>query len=300
MLGGGAACLWLAVPAQADPIPDTIAAMIHAAAETGNPATLKTVADLAKKTNPASAKEIDGLSGDLQKQAADKDLAKIRSQKPWQGWKGQVQAGVNATTGTTDTTGLSLGLNLKREGYKWRNTVIASANYTRQNGVTTANQHAISDEVDYKFSDRFFVMGLGSWEGDRFSGFQRRFSETVGLGYTAIKTPAMTLSLTAGPALRQTRYVAGYYANGYSDGRFAGRGGLDYSWTIRPGVVFTENATYYGQIGNSTVTSNTALTMKVFGRLAVQAGFVLDYETQPPLGTQQTNTTSHLTLVYGF
>jgi putative salt-induced outer membrane protein len=64
--------------------------------------------------------------------------------------------------------------------------------------------------------------------------------------------------------------------------------------------VETNRSSYYGQIGNSTVTSNTALTMKVFGQLAIQAGFVLDYETRPPLGTQQTNTTSHLTLVYVF
>jgi putative salt-induced outer membrane protein len=65
-------------------------------------------------------------------------------------------------------------------------------------------------------------------------------------------------------------------------------------------VVFTENATYYGQTGNSTVTANTALTMKVFGRLSVQAGFLLDHETQPPVGLDKTNTTSRLTLVYGF
>jgi putative salt-induced outer membrane protein len=300
VLGAAALSVLTATSAQADPIPDPVAAMIRAAADTGNSATLKTVSDLAKKTNPASAKDIDALTATLTQQAADRDLAKIRTRKPWQGWKGQAQAGVNATTGTTDTAGLSLGLNLVRNGVKWRHTVIASANYARQNGITTANQHALSYQLDYKVNDRFFVMGLGSWEGDRFSGFERRFSETLGMGYTALKTPAMTLNLTAGPALRQTRYVAGYQTTGQEDGKFAGRAGLDYSWTIRPGVVFTENASFYGQTGNSTLTANTALTMKVFGRLSVQAGLLLDYETLPPVGTEKTNTTSHLTLVYGF
>lgn len=305
LLGFGAAGMILAAPAQADPggdapIPDPIAAMIHAAADTGDAGTLKTVVDLAKKTNPNAAHAIDALSADLQKRAADTQLARIRTRKPWQGWKGQAQGGINATTGTTDTTGVSLGLNLARNGVKWRHTVIASANYARQNGVTTANQHAVSYQLDYKVNDRFFVMALGSWEGDRFSGFERRFSETLGVGYTAIKRPAMTLNLTAGPALRQTRYVVGYDATGTSDGRLAGRAGLDYSWTIRPGLTFTENATYYGQTGNSTVTANTALTTKVFGRLSVQAGFLVDHETQPQVGLAKTNTTSHLTLVYGF
>lgn len=302
MLGSGAASMLLAAPAHAEPIPDSIAAMIHAAADTGNAVTLKTVADLAKKTNPNSVKEIDELSSGLQKQADDKQVAKVRTQKPWQGWKGQGQAGLTNTTGTTETTGISLGLNLVRNGIKWRHTVIASANYARQNGVTTANQHAISYQMDYKLNDRFFVMGLVSWEGDRFSGFERRFSETLGAGYTVVKTPTMKLDLTAGPALRQTRYVPGYVftSTGYDDGRLAGRAGLDYSWTIRPGVVFTENATYYGQTGDSTLTANTALTMKVFGRLSVQAGFLVDHETQPPIGLAKTNTTSRLTFVYGF
>ncbi|WP_343610877.1 DUF481 domain-containing protein [Novosphingobium sp.] len=309
LLGCGAVGMLVAAPAKAQstaepaaeaPIPDTIAAMIHAAADTGNAVTLKTVADLAKKTNPNSAKAIEAMANGLQKEADDKQIAKVRTQKPWQGWKGQGQAGITATSGTTDTTGVSLGLNLVRNGIKWRHTVIASANYARQNRVTTANQHAVSYQIDYKFNDRFFVMGLASWEGDRFSGFERRFSETLGAGYTAIKTPTMTLNLTAGPALRQTRYVPGFQITGFGDDRFAARGGLDYSWTIRPGVVFTENATYYGQTGNSTVTANTALTMKVFGRLSVQAGFLLDHETQPPVGLDKTNTTSRLTLVYGF
>jgi len=52
--------LALAVPfaaAHAEPVPASVAAMIDAAA--GDPASLKTVADIAKKTNPGSAAEID-------------------------------------------------------------------------------------------------------------------------------------------------------------------------------------------------------------------------------------------------
>ena len=60
------------------------------------------MADLAKKTNPDAVKEIDALTADLRKQAADKQTVKMRTRKPWQGWTGQGQAGLTATTGTTD------------------------------------------------------------------------------------------------------------------------------------------------------------------------------------------------------
>jgi putative salt-induced outer membrane protein len=52
-----AAGLFTATVANAAPIPDAVAAMLDAAA--GDAAQLKVVADIAKKTNPGSAAEID-------------------------------------------------------------------------------------------------------------------------------------------------------------------------------------------------------------------------------------------------
>jgi putative salt-induced outer membrane protein len=287
--------LALAVPAQAVPIPQDVAAMIRAAGATGDASTLKTVADIARKTNPASEKEIDALTGEIEKKAEEAQVAKLENRTALQGWKGQIQAGASTTTGTTQTTGFTLALNLKREGVRWRHTVLGSLDYARENGATTKDNRTVSYQADFKLSDRFFLMGLGSWEADRFSGFDQRFSETFGAGYAAVKTPTMTLDVTAGPALRQTRYITGL-----ADNMLAARGGLDYAWTVRPGFTFTQNAAFYGQKGDSTVSSNSALTMKLRGALSVQAAFLIDHETNPPEGTDKTNTTSRFTLVYGF
>lgn len=288
-------CGMAATPAYASSLPDSVAAMIRAAAETGDAATLKTTADLARKTNPDATAEIDALVAQLQKKADDERLAKMKSQGFFQGWKGQGQAGATITSGNTSNKGVSLGLNLHKEGIKWRHAILATVDYARQDGVTSQNRYFASYEANYKLTDRLYAVGLGSWEKDRFSGFNRRFSETAGLGYTLIKQPNMTLNLEAGAALRQTSYITGI-----SDNRFAGRGALDYSWTITPGVIFTENATVYGQSDNSTFTSTTALTMKVRGALSAQASFLVDHETNPPLGLKKTDTTSRLTLVYAF
>jgi len=287
--------LMAASPALASPLPDNIAAMIRAAADTGDAATLKTTADLAKKTNPDSAVEIDVLVADLQKAAEDQRLAKLESQGFFQGWKGQGQAGAAITTGNTESEGFSLGLNLSKEGVRWRHAILATADYARENGETSRNRQFASYEANYKFNDRWYALGLGSWEHDRFAGFDRRFSETIGVGYTVIKSPDMTLNLEAGPALRQTRYITGE-----SENKFAGRAALGYAWTINPGIVLTEDATYYGQSGDSTITSITALTLKVRGALSVQGSFLINHESNPPLGLKQTDTTSRLTLVYGF
>ncbi len=282
-------------PAVATPVPDTVAAMIRAAADTGDAATLKTTADLARKTNPDCVAEIDALVASLQKAADDKKMAQLKSQGFFQGWKGQGQAGGYLTTGNTKSKGFSLGLNLNKEGIRWRHTITGSVDYARQDGATSTNREFASYEGNYKFNDRLYALGLASWEHDRFSGYDRRFSEAIGMGYTLIKSPDMTLSLEAGPALRQTRYITGD-----SDNELAGRAALDYSWTINPGILLTENATYYGQSGDSTLTSTTALTLKVKGALSVQASFLVNHESNPPVDLEKTNTISRFSLVYGF
>ncbi len=41
-----------------------------------------------------------------------------------------------------------------------------------------------SYQANYHFNDRLYLLGLTSWEGDRFSGFDSRSTEALGFGYT--------------------------------------------------------------------------------------------------------------------
>jgi putative salt-induced outer membrane protein len=281
--------------AEADPIPPDVEQMIRAAADSGDPVLMASTVTVAKKAHPRSAAEIDKLVIKLQ---ADADRRHREALEHWgffDGWKGQGQAGFNNTTGNTRSLGLAMGLSFGREGLKWRHAFNSTVDYERENGIETKSRYFASWESDYKYSERFYALGLASFESDRFSGFDRRFSESLGLGYSIIKTPSMTLSIQGGPALRQTDYILDGSKN-----EFAGMGAVNFQWTIRPDLVLSENATYYGESVDSTFTSTTALTMKLIGALSAQASFLAQYESNPPFGLENTNTTSRLTLVYSF
>ena len=279
----------------AAPIPQGVAAMITAASESGDAAALKTTVDLAKKTSPDSTPEIDALVAGLKKKADEEHLAKLESQGVFEGWTGQGQAGGSINTGNTDGRATSVGLRFEKEGLRWRQLVLATEDYARQNGLTSQNRAFASYQGDYKFNDRWYALAIGSWEHDRFAGFDRRLSEALGAGYNAYKTQDMSLSFEAGPAYRQTHFITGDREN-----RVGLRLATNYAWTISPDVTFTENAVYYGQSGNSTITSTTALTAKLRGALSIQASFLYNRETHPPLGLTPTDTTTRVTLVYGF
>ena len=76
----------LATPAIAEPIPPAVEAMIDAAS---SPEERAVVAGIAKKTNPASAAEIDAKLSAINAAAAKAREEKLASQRFLEGWSGQ-------------------------------------------------------------------------------------------------------------------------------------------------------------------------------------------------------------------
>lgn len=282
-----------AVAAHATPVPPSVAAMIDAA--DSDPATLKTISDLAKKTNPDSAAEIDAQVAQITAANEAARVQKLETQKFTEGWTGEGSLGAFASSGNTSSSGVALGLTLTKESLRWKNTFGAGVNYQKDNGVTSQERYFIGNKLDYKFSERFYVYGLLGWERDTFAGYDSRFSESIGLGYKLIATPKVTLGLEAGPALRQTSYT-----DDTSDSVFNGRVAGNFLWNIGPTTTFTEVASYFFGEGGDTFTSDTALTTKLYGKLSARISFFIQNESEPQPGREATDTTTRVTLVYGF
>lgn len=281
--------------AHADPVPAKVADMIRAAVDGGDPVELTAAITLAKKTNPRSVGEIDALAARLQADAAARQRAELAQKGFFEGWTGQGQAGFSNATGNTHNSSVSLGLAFSRIGLEWDHIFNATADYQRQNGVESQSRYFASYAGHYKFSDRFYGIGLLSWENARFSGFDRRLSESVGLGYSLLQGPDMTLSVEGGPALRQTHYIVGP-----SENQFAGRASVNYLWNILPDLAFTQVVTFYGESRDNTLTSDTGLTANLIGSLAARLSYHVGYESNPLPGLQTTDTLTRLTLVYSF
>lgn len=286
----------LCASAHADPIPGKVEDMIRAAAYDGDAAELAAAIKLAKKTNPQSEREIDALALRLKAEADARHRAKLEHQGYFQGWTGQGQVGFSNATGNSRSTDLALGLNIARLGLNWDHLFNATVDYARQDGVETQSRYFASYSGHYRFADRLYAFGLLSWEDARFSGFDSRLSEAAGLGYAVLQSPAMTLSVEAGPALRQTHYIIGT-----SENNFAGRVSVNYLWNILPDIALTEVVSFYGESRDDTLTSDTALTAKLIGSLAAALSYHVNYESNPPVGTlTTTDTITRITLVYSF
>jgi len=294
ILAAGCAVL-IPTIASAEPIPGPIVQIITAAAKTGNAAALKSTADLAKATNPRSVVEIDALVVNLQRKAEAARVATLRSQGFFEGWSGEGEVGASLTTGTSKNKTLALGINLKKDGLQWRHKFAVVTNYARSDDTTTADRYLANYEGNYKFGPRLFSYGLLQWEQDRFAGFSRRYTESLGAGYTILDSPKFNWQISGGPALRQTRFITHK-----SENDMTGHAETTFNWNASPSTVLTEDLGAYLGGGDNTYFSTTALTTKIMGDLSARMSFNLTSESNPPPGIDATNTITRLTLVYGF
>jgi putative salt-induced outer membrane protein len=288
-----AVALASATAVQAAPMPDAVAAMLDAAA--GDAAQLKIVADIARKTNPQSVAEIDAKIADIEKSQAAAREEKLASQDFFEGWSGSGEAGGFISSGNTDTQGVAIGVTVAKETRQWKHTLRGFVDYQRQDDVTTRERYFAGYEGNYNITPNFYALATLSWERDPFSGFNRRFSESLGLGYKIINDETVKLSVEGGPALRQTRFT-----NGVDDNAFAARAAGNFWWKINDGLEFTQSGLLFYDSFNTSTQAISALTAKLSGALSARASFQFNSESNPPLGRENTDTVSRVTIVYSF
>ena len=178
----------------------------------------------------------------------------------------------------------------------WNHHINAIADFQTTDGETTREAFRASYQLDYRISDLWFAYGLLQWERDKFAQLDRRFTESLGLGYTVLSRAPLSLVVDGGVAFRQTKYIT----PDLEENDVAGRVTAKFAWDIRPGIRFTEEAG--GLFGGTTSTlfSRTALTVSLTGALSARASFDVNYESEPPPGVESTDTITRFALVYSF
>ncbi len=287
----------LAMPglAQAAPVPKPVADMMRDAVESGDLSAANTIVRMAKKSNPQSSAEIDALFSRLKVRADISRRIKLRRQRFVQGWKSRIEFGATNTTVTASSTGVTGTISLVKDGLKWKNASTASVDYLRYNGVEQRNRYFVGHQSNFKFNDRLYALGLASWEGNRAQGFRSRAIASAGFGYSLITAPKMSLSVEASPALRDTDYGGGGRGS-----RFAIRVASNYQWVMTPKITLTEDGAFFREGRDQTLTSESALTMKLIDALSARLSYRLQREAKSRPLAKNTDATSRISLVYAF
>lgn len=307
-----AVCALLATQPALAELPAPVRAMIDAAIATGDEGKVRTVAEIARTTNPSDVTEIDALVGEFTAKLAARKAAEaeakhaaLRDADLFDNWSAKGELGGFRATGNSSNTGVTAGLTLDRQGIKWRHRITGRADYQRANGVTTREQFLGRYEPNVNVSDRFYAYALAQYERDRFQGFSGRYAVSGGMGFQALKKDDIQLSLKAGPAYRVTQFV-----DGREESRIAGLLALDFDWQITERLKLTQDTNAVAETGgsavaiidsrNTSIDLTTGLDATIAKSLKARFSYAVEYDSNPPPGAVQTDTLSRVTLIYDF
>lgn len=300
-----------ATAAQAE-LPEGARAMIDAAIASGDEKKVATVIGLARSTWPEERSTIDAINDQWKITLAARRAAEAEAERTalinadmFDRWTGEGELGAFQSSGNTESVGVAAALRLDREGIDWTHSIRLRADYQRQNGSTSREQFAASYEPRWQFNENIFAYGLAQYERDRIQGFSSRYSVSGGLGYRILDNPKLKLSLKAGPAYRVTDFTDGTSAD-----RLAGLVGIDFDWQMLDRLKLTQDVEALAETGaeatlifdgaNTTINLVTGLDFRVSNRLRSRLSYKVEYDSNPPAGSEGTDTLTRATLIYGF
>ncbi|AMQ88342.1 MULTISPECIES: DUF481 domain-containing protein [Marinobacter] len=218
-------------------------------------------------------------------------------------WTGEAELGVLVTSGNTEETKVNGRLGLQHETQTWRNTGEFSSRYTETEDQTTAEEYKAALEADYKFDDNQYWFVRGSYEDDRFSGYDFESTLTTGYGnrvWQAGDRSFLDLSVGGGYRYNKLRQENpdGRDVEEEAIARLAGQ----FDYALSETALFRQKlSTEIGLDENNTISqSETSLQSNIVGSLSMKAAFRVKHVSDAPVGSDKTDTETSLSLLYGF
>ncbi len=225
-------------------------------------------------------------------------------------WTGAGQLGYVASQGNSPAKSANAVLDMSYLENLWKHIFHFDFLYGESGNVTSAERWDALWQTNYNFTSDLFVFGNARYGHDLFDGFEYQASGTAGLGYNVIKTDATTLSVQVGAGYQWQRPET---ITKDADGVVISRTllpnantavatfGLTYSQKLTATTTLSDNLLLNGGFsGDSLITNNLSLAVKISTKLALTLGYNIQDNTQPPPGLKSLDEFETVNLTYSF
>lgn len=225
-------------------------------------------------------------------------------------WSGNLSLGYLSTSGNTEKTTATGGLDLTRQDPTWRDHFKLNAIYSRDSGETTASRYQGSYQRDFKISgDSRYLFGRTTALKDQFSGYNYVLTASAGYGFRAWRKTLdyskqdAHLDLEVGPGYRYARIKPeDVDSSGDShESNATARTAAKFLFPLSATAKFSQNLeatfTLSGQ-HNIEGQSETALVANVMDSLALKLSYSVYYVENPPDAKKPTDTQTEISLIY--
>ena len=210
-------------------------------------------------------------------------------------WSGSASLGYLSTSGNTDTTSYNTKLRVGYESNGWRHTLTAASNGADESEETTAEAYQAGWKSEYNFTEHDFLFGTVDWRKDRFSGVDQQLTESIGYGRRLLDNGTHQLSAGIGVGHRSADL-----ADGTSESGVIGRGSIDYNWIWSETAGFDQNVIIESGSDNTYIESVSAVRARLVGNLALVLSYTIKHNSDVPVGSENTDRLSAVSIEYAF
>ena len=225
------------------------------------------------------------------------------------GWSGEGAFSAGYTSGNTETADVGIGLDLSKVAGIWTYNGNLVVDYGEQDGLESRNRVFVAGQVDRAFGDRAYMFGRASYEVDQFTGFDSRTFIGAGFGYSIYDLDDVKWSISGGPGVKidEVKRIittdemgAALIIPAETETSFGAVARSEYAYNFNENVSLTnDSGVTYGQ--ESTQIENIlALTAALNSSLSARVSFEVRHDTNPPIGFEDTDTATKLSVVYKF
>ncbi len=209
-------------------------------------------------------------------------------------WMGAGQIGYLDSQGNAPAKSANAVLDMSYLEMAWKHSLHLDFLYGEAGNVVSAERFDAFWQSNYNFTSDLYVFGNVGYNRDLFDGFEYQAAGTTGVGYNVIKTDATTLSVQLGAGyLAQRPEEVNKDSLGIVTSRVplptentaVGTAGLTYSQKFTASTSLSDTFLFEGGSGNSLITNNLALVVKISTKLALNLGYNIIDNTQPPPAT---------------
>ncbi len=211
--------------------------------------------------------------------------------------KGSLDLGASLSSGDTRERAFSGRLRMAwRTGEAWSQELALDGDLARRAGATSQQRLNGDFRLFYRGFDHLYLFNFMRGEYDRFGGFEWRVTESVGLGYSALRGPRHEWRLEGGPGIRFIALAGGPGMEREPIARLSSeyRLALGRDWKLE-----NDSAAFLGGEGitlENTVALEGRINASLFGRVS----FYTRYDTRRLAGPSKLDTLSKFSLGYRF
>lgn len=224
---------------------------------------------------------------------------------PAKSWSTAAELGAITTSGNTKGTSVTGKIDSKQELEHWSNEYVLSAYFKEDeqkdsSGVArnekSAERYFVSGKGGYKLDqDNATLFLFGSYTDDAFGAYSKYSLVSLGYGDRLYQDDNKTLDAEIGP---------GYFSGRTSDDRTENglmlRTAANFNWAFSDTASFKQTLSVEVGSDNTRTAAESSISAKLNGKMQMKAAFLVQNDSDVPLGKKKTDTQTALTLVYAF